>query len=255
MSSETRKFKTSVEEIPNVFHERSSVRYQISVENDEDDHDAHRSKSIVIEAMKRKNDELFVGHIWEGCLVLADFIVENLHLFHNCMVLELGAGCALPSMVMSRCSQNRVICTDYPDPNLIQHIHSLIQQNLCSNIEVEPFGWGESCDRLLSYTNNAEGYDVIFCAELLWKDTLPLMRKLFTSIKSCLKPNIGRAYFSFAERFCEGFSKDSVIEMLNIAREEFGFQINLLSSNDKYTDAIENIPSVVYLYEFVFVCK
>lgn len=242
-------YSSSISETPNLFQERRSLSYYIHQCNRKDE--LQEVTRITVEAMNRKNDKLFVGHVWEGCLVLADFIVQNSSKFENKSILELGAGCALPSMVVSRFNPKRVVCTDYPDPDLIDHIRTLIQQNQCTNIEIDSYEWGEESLKLLSSLNNSDLFDVIFCAELLWKDTLPLMEKLLQSIRSCLKPIIGRAYFCFAERLCEGFSKESTERVFDVAQKEYGFQSTLLYTTDKYPDAIENTPSIVYLYEFV----
>lgn len=242
-------YRSSISETPNLFQERSSLSYYIHQCDGKDE--LQEVTRITVEAMNRKNDKLFVGHVWEGCLVLADFIVQNSSQFEDKTILELGSGCALPSMVVSRFNPKRVVCTDYPDPDLIDHIRTLIQRNKCTNIEIDSYEWGEESMKLLAYNNNNDLYDVIFCAELLWKDTLPLMEKLLQSIQSYLKPTTGRAYFSFAERLCEGFSKESTERVLAIAHKDYGFQTTLLYTSDKYPDAIENTPSIVYLYEFV----
>lgn len=53
--------------------------------------------------------------LWAGALVLSEFIMANEQHFANSVVLELGAGLALPSLCAARAGARRVFATDYAD--------------------------------------------------------------------------------------------------------------------------------------------
>ena len=52
-------------------------------------------------SIKTFNDMLFVDDIWPGSRCLVDYLMKNVHLYRGKTVIELGAGAALPGLVVA----------------------------------------------------------------------------------------------------------------------------------------------------------
>ncbi|CAF0847987.1 unnamed protein product, partial [Didymodactylos carnosus] len=66
--------------------------------------------------------------LWNGCLLLCDYLLNKPELFENKTILELGAGIGLTSIIVSRFAE-LVYCTDY-NIELLQ----IAQQNIENNL-------------------------------------------------------------------------------------------------------------------------
>ena len=69
-----------------------------------------------------KKHALWGDHLWNGGRWLARHLDSNPELVTGKLVAELGAGAGLPSMIACALGAKRVICTDYPDAELIDNI-------------------------------------------------------------------------------------------------------------------------------------
>jgi predicted nicotinamide N-methyase len=135
-----------------LFGEREDITYHIFSENQQDDNVGIESSMNIEEFVRIRalkvvsgdDNKLFVNHVWEGSIVLTDFIVKNFAMFINNSVLELGAGTSLPSIVASKFSPSVVVASDFPDENLLNHIKLLSTENKCESFFVEPHKWGDS---------------------------------------------------------------------------------------------------------------
>lgn len=71
----------------------------------------------------------YVGlQVWRGALLLADYILSNPDLFRDKVVLELGAGVGLTSIVASFLAKE-VICTDIDVKGILKLIHRNFMRN------------------------------------------------------------------------------------------------------------------------------
>lgn len=103
----------------------------IAISRDKDDDidvDRQQEGKLLIE--HRTSTELqYVGlQVWRGALLLADYILSNPDLFRDKIVLELGAGVGLTSIVASFLARD-VICTDID----VKGILRLIRRNVARN--------------------------------------------------------------------------------------------------------------------------
>lgn len=130
----------------------------------------------------RKFDGLFVDDIWPGSILMADYLIKNSYLCNNKYILELGAGCALPSLVAAKLNPSHLIISDYPDETILNSINESIQENKLegSSISIIGYKWGDDISNLLeplhldlNNNNNPNGgvFDLIILSEVLWKDT------------------------------------------------------------------------------------
>lgn len=216
---------------------------------------AHRTNSSV-------QDSLFVDDLWPGCRVLADYLIKNIDIYVGKSCLELGAGGALPSIVAASLGAKHVTITDYPAPDVIENIRDVISANKLNNASAIGHIWGaEGAQQILdlSETNTLgekQGFDVIFMAELLWKDTYSLQRKLLESLSICLNKSNGIAFTAFAHRPTSqslGHTAEKDNEFFELARSEFGMESHLLAINSEYCDVGESVTIDVHLLSLQFI--
>lgn len=202
---------------------------------------------------------LFVDNIWPGAVVLSDYLYETykneIELQTLCCI-EFGAGCALPSLVISRLGIGYSVITDYPGDNVIENITELIDKNNLlkddiDNITAKPHIWGCNVDELLSNEKSKNGFDIILVAECLWKDTYSLHQELLTSIIS-LMSRAGICYVSFAHRpsLTENneHTKEHDMEFFSMASSKFGLTYEKILTCNKYKDVLEEEFIEVHLY-------
>jgi nicotinamide N-methyltransferase len=205
---------------------------------------------------------LFADNLWPGCFVLADILASNPHLCRDKYVLELGAGSALPSLVAAVLSAKRIVISDYPEASVMENIEeNIVQNKLSSNTVAQSHAWGDNVEPLLELIQNPQitlcaqcKYDLLLCAELLWKDTYSQHTKLLQSISQLLCPSTGIAIVTFVHRPAQGHTKDSDLEFFLRAQEEFGMHCAHLGVVSRYKDCLDDseTPADVQVYVLHF---
>lgn len=118
------------------------------------------------------------GHLlWNAGKYTADYIDTHAELVKGKRVLELGAAAGLPSLVCGLNGAARVLCTDYPDPDLLSHIQHNVEQCGVSNVTVRGFIWGQDV-RALCYDGDAPAvvaeeakFDLVILSDLVFNHT------------------------------------------------------------------------------------
>ncbi|KAJ7185792.1 hypothetical protein C8R46DRAFT_937426 [Mycena filopes] len=120
-----------------------------------------------------KANTLLADHLFSPGLFLAERIERGLLPAHNLNVVELGAGCALPSLLLSTLASPpaTVVVTDYPDPGILGNLAQNVDRN---NHLVAPgctvrwcgYDWGTDAEPLLTHTGG-RGYDLVILSDLL----------------------------------------------------------------------------------------
>lgn len=196
---------------------------------------------------------MFADDTWPGAVALCDYFSARPDLVRDKRILELGAGAALPSLVCCKLDAQFVLITDYPDTDILQNIEYLLSVNsLSSRAAVMGYSWGDSVTTLLGapHTNESTSqlYDVVIMAELLWRDTYPLHRKLIISAHECLTPG-GVAYVSFAKRpvdSSDGLQKHNDDDFFAHA-VDIGFDVKHLECVQKNDVCSKDIVEVLIL--------
>ena len=89
--------------------------------------------------------------------------MRHLHIFckwkthpDSCTVVELGAGCALPSLLSTMLANgpSLAVITDYPDPTIIGNLTANIERNRAHvsahcDLRCVPYEWGADARPLL----------------------------------------------------------------------------------------------------------
>ncbi|TFK22135.1 hypothetical protein FA15DRAFT_706660 [Coprinopsis marcescibilis] len=140
-----------------------------------------------------KANTLMADHLFSPSIFLSERIERGLLSARHKSVLELGAGAALPSLLLSTLQDapSLVVVTDYPDEGIMGNI----QQNILRNKEAmnptckvlyQGYNWGQDSQPLLEL-NSFTGYDVLILSDLVHFDSCHEV--LVSSITALLRPS------------------------------------------------------------------
>ncbi|QLQ82149.1 hypothetical protein HG537_0G04040 [Torulaspora globosa] len=112
------------------------------------------------------------GHLlWNAGIYTARHLDENVSLVKNKSVLELGAAAGLPSLVCSLIGAKKVVCTDYPDADLLQNIQFNVDRvgEEAGDIVVEGYIWGNDYVPLQRHIGGENSkFDLIILSDLVF---------------------------------------------------------------------------------------
>lgn len=136
-------------------------------------------------------------------------------------VVELGAGCALPSLLMSTLAQppSLVVVTDYPDDVIMNNLKENVNRNR-SHVSYgcitccQGYEWGTDARSLLSLTGSEiMGYDVVILSDLLHFHSSHNV--LIASLKSLLRKTADSRVYIAAGRYTSPNVCDNFMEIAN----------------------------------------
>lgn len=154
------------------------------------------------------------GHkVWNAAKVLGEMLEADPSLVQGKTVLELGAGCALPSLLAALNGAKHVVASDYAsstDQILVEAMQSnvdrLVEQGHVSKGALSTVGyvWGQSVHKLLApLEEEGEGkgeerkgggkrrrFDLIICADLIFNRSEH--KKLLWTCRECLEEEGGK---------------------------------------------------------------
>ncbi|AET38616.1 S-adenosylmethionine-dependent methyltransferase Ecym_3108 [Eremothecium cymbalariae DBVPG len=150
------------------------------------------SKSKVKEvAVRLVGSSPLWGHIlWNSGIYTAKHLDKHVEECKNKCVLELGAAGALPSLISGLIGANKVVCTDYPDADLISNMQYNVDHALYSgeslsrdsmllkkqlgerNVIVEGYIWGNDYSNLVKHLPGGQNkFDLIILSDLVFNHT------------------------------------------------------------------------------------
>lgn len=202
-------------------------------------------------------NRLYVEHVWPSSIVLSDYLCDNPQLVKGKVVVELGAGAALPSIVADKLGARITLVTDFPDRDILENIDDVLRINKCQSAVSVGHKWGEEVDSMhkVILTNTAGGavdVNVILLADVLWRDTYPHHADLLKSVANLLSDTDGIVLIGIAHRPCEGHSPDQDMEFISLASSNFGLLHEKVLSTCQYADAMESDPIEVHLYKLYY---
>ena len=100
--------------------------------------------------------------LWEGGLILSEYLLQNPHLTFQKRIIELGSGLGISGIVASQ-SAATVHLTDKPD--LIPLLTRNIALNSCQNASASAYIWGQTPAFPLT-----PPYDLVLGADLLYQE-------------------------------------------------------------------------------------
>lgn len=134
------------------------------------------------------------GHmLWNAGIYTADYLDKHAEeLVRGKSVLELGAAAGLPSIICLLNECRRLVCTDYPDPELISNLkYNLVQyENSTSSYLVKGYIWGNDVRELLEKKEcdgdlEDEKFDLIILSDVVFNHTEH--HKLLKTCRNSLK--------------------------------------------------------------------
>ncbi|KAF3907532.1 hypothetical protein AA313_de0201942 [Arthrobotrys entomopaga] len=131
---------------------------------------------------------------WEAALGLGEYFLSPaspVKSFRNLRVLELGAGTAFASILLSKLQAKHVLATDGSE-SVCEAIRTNISLNKCAdNISVSQLFWGSCQEDSLVYS---EQWDIIIGGDITY-DTRDLSDLVFT-LKKLLESNMERGAYA-----------------------------------------------------------
>ncbi|KAF5369256.1 hypothetical protein D9758_002632 [Tetrapyrgos nigripes] len=132
---------------------------------------------LSVAAKEGKANTLLADHLFSPSLFLAERIERGLLPVHRKTVIELGAGCALPSLLMSTITESPslILVTDYPDDSILNNLKANVERNASltspeCHVSWMGYEWGTdttSLLKLLPAGSSEAGYDVVILSDLL----------------------------------------------------------------------------------------
>ncbi|KAI0642550.1 hypothetical protein C8Q79DRAFT_1002943 [Trametes meyenii] len=128
-----------------------------------------------------KANTLLADHLFSPSLLLAELIERGIISLGGKSVVELGAGCALPSLLSLTLQDppSLVVITDYPDDTIIKNLTANAERNgphfngKCT-VHVRGYEWGKDVTPILEIVGsrgpNEGGFDVVIMSDLLHFD-------------------------------------------------------------------------------------
>jgi nicotinamide N-methyltransferase len=164
-----------------------------------------------------RHHSLWGDKLAEAGKVTAQIILDHLYGVNvsNLTVLELGAGCGLPSICCCLQDAKLVVATDYPDDPLIENLrHNLAK---FSNGKAIGHLWGKNFDSVLDL-NGGEKFDVLILSDLIFNHTVH--RQLLMSVRA-LMSQAGYALVLFTHHRMHLVREDRAF--FQMSADEFGF--------------------------------
>lgn len=122
-----------------------------------------------------KANTLLADHLFSPSLLLAERMERGLIPLAGRSMVELGAGCALPSLLSATLADPPalVVITDYPDKTILDNLSGNVERNRASfsgrcDVRYVGYEWGTDVAPLLRMAPG--GYDVVVLSDLLHFD-------------------------------------------------------------------------------------
>ncbi|CCH41769.1 putative nicotinamide N-methyltransferase [Wickerhamomyces ciferrii] len=197
------------------------------------------------------------GHLlWNAGIFTADYLDKHSDdLVKGKDVLELGAAAALPSIICGYNDARNVVCTDYPDVELISNIEHNIKTAPGLNQEtvtVDGYIWGNDYEPLFSKirndsTHQNKKFDLIILSDLVFNHTEH--HKLLKTCQDCLEPN-GKCLVVFSPH--RPWLLENDLEFFETAKE-YGFKtdkIDLVQWKPMFEEDQETAEIRARVYSF-----
>ncbi|KAF8328068.1 uncharacterized protein EI90DRAFT_1595140 [Cantharellus anzutake] len=181
-----------------------------------------------------KANTLLADQFFSPSLVFGELIERKRIVLEGLTVLELGAGAALPSLLLSviPAAPSLVTITDHPDPSIFMNLQNNVRRNAnlrsgSCKVSCLPYIWGEDPEpllkeaRRLNPNQQGKGYDAMILSDLLYFDSSH--RDLIESLTLLLRRHpssvayVGAGIYT-SEATCSSFF--SLAEEAGLAKEE-----------------------------------
>lgn len=196
------------------------------------------------------------GHILtHACLYLAKYLEYNADaIVRDRTVLEVGAGGGLPSILSAHLGAQCVVCTDYPDPDLISNIQkNIVENRVQANAHGVGYIWGNDTEEIESTLRSATDrsrFDTIILSDVIFNHKEH--QQLLKTCQKLVEPRTGKVLVTFTPHRPKLFDDD--MRFFETCKD-FGFRPEFvemehwspLFKNDTDESTVE-LRSRVYFY-------
>ncbi|KAH7887001.1 hypothetical protein F5I97DRAFT_1807258 [Phlebopus sp. FC_14] len=179
---------------------------------------------LTVAPKEGKANTLLADHLFSPALLLAELFERGLVQLGGRSVIELGAGCALPSLLAAILHPypSLIVMTDYPDKVILGNLERNVERNRehypsSCRVHCAGYEWGSDTTKLLSKppsqddtTSPGTGYDIVIMSDLLHFDAShdALVRSLTSLLAKSLDARVYVAAGKYtASHVCDGFIK------------------------------------------------
>ncbi|TFK46809.1 hypothetical protein OE88DRAFT_1739151 [Heliocybe sulcata] len=148
--------------------------------------------TLTVAPREGKANTLMADQFFSPGLLLAEHIERGIIPVKGRTMIELGAGCAVPSLLASTLPEPPalVVITDYPDEAILHNLSQSLDRNrsaVASGCDIRCLGydWGRDVSPLLDISPARAGYDIVLLSDLLHFDASH--SDLLTSLVSLLR--------------------------------------------------------------------
>ena len=202
---------------------------------------------IQIRGYKKNADEVWQSTgltLWRASDYLCQYQMENMQLFQNGKILELGAGLGLNGILAwkSTSSPNSEVCITDGDSEALVHLRENVERNRIADgdgnnnagkVSCHQLIWGkESSIKFLDNVANNQRYDVILASDIIYSPVIvqPLWETVETLLKKPRSDDEEGGVFimSYARR-----KVDVSIELVLEKAVEYGFVYKLVKEDEE----------------------
>ncbi|KAJ3416861.1 nicotinamide n-methyltransferase [Chytridiales sp. JEL 0842] len=169
---------------------------------------------------------LWAHRVWNAGIVMARYLDKNKHLVKGKRVLELGAAASIPSMISVINGAEKVVITDWPEPQLMNRIKKNLEINTPAQyadgkVAVVGYQWGQEIEPVLAeLPDTTRKFDLVLLADLIFNHT-----EHANLLKTCLQTldKTGSVLVFFTHHVVKWADRD--LKFFQIAEEErFNFK-------------------------------
>jgi len=151
-------------------------------------------------------------YIWPSAPVLAWYLWLHQHQFVNKRVLELGAGTALPGLLLAKIGCDVTLSDSVTSPQCVTNCKEAVKlNNLQDKVKVIPLSWGLFTSQLLKMKNKL---DLVIGSDLFFDPDV--FEKLVFTIKWLLSNNQGCEFICTVQERSADWSIELLLKKYNL---------------------------------------
>jgi 16S rRNA G966 N2-methylase RsmD len=138
-------------------------------------------------ANREQEKEISGQKLWCGSLCIVNYLFKYPECVKDCLVIELGAGTGVLSIIASKLGASRVIATDH-DERSLTHMKEDFARNSCENVEVLHLNWYlseyDALKSIIEESNRKQQRLILLAGDVVYKSVL--LDPFFATVRSLL---------------------------------------------------------------------